>query len=509
MTDDQPIEDPPEGPQGAPRPEGQPADRDPQGVPPPDDNPAAEDSQGVPLPEDLTAEDSPAPAEDPPAALSSGHDRRLDELAFLERSLADLDAERAAGDISDADYRDLTGLYADRAAAVRGRAGGESQPDRDTGDRYSRARDRHSVTGNRRSGTGNRHSVTGNRRPGRAAGNRRSGTGDRRPGRAGRNRRPPRATRRRWQRPLAILVMVAMLGTGVGVALASALGTRSSSDTVSGDIRQSTRGMLFEAQEFMATGRFDEAEELYAAVVAAQPSSAEALAWWGWLHFQRGDLVAAAQRIDEAVTADPLYPDARVFGAIVAFRLGNLDAAAGHLVAFDSVDPPPLMVELVENSELRQRILAGRLAAAGAAGDTAATAALLASSLPDEMTIAARYLAGDGEVMLAIRLYGAVLEADPSDVAALVGRGALLTSPDFAGFDDLIAEGLGALERAVELAPDNPEARYWRALAAARQGRFDDALADLDHLATLDVPEGLLAEAAHLAEQVRAAAEGS
>ena len=495
MTDDQPIEDPPEGPQGAPRPEGQPADRDPQGVPPPDDDPAAEDSQGVPSPEDLTAEDPPAPAEDPPSALSSGHDRRLDELAFLERSLADLDAEREAGDISDADYRDLTGLYIDRAVAVRGRAGGESQPDDDTGDRYSRARDR--------------HSVTGNRRPSRAAGNRRSGTGDRRPGRAGRNRRPPRATRRRWQRPLAILVMVAMLGTGVGVALASALGTRSSSDTVSGDIRQSTRGMLFEAQEFMATGRFDEAEELYAAVVAAQPSSAEALAWWGWLHFQRGDLVAAAQRIDEAVTADPLYPDARVFGAIVAFRLGNLDAAAGHLVAFDSVDPPPLMVELVENSELRQRILAGRLAAAGAAGDTAATAALLASSSPDEMTIAARYLAGDGDLVLAIRLYGAVLEADPSNVAALVGRGALLTSPDFADFDDLIAEGLGALERAVELAPDNPEARFWRALAAARQGRLDDALADLDHLATLDAPEGLLAEAARLQAEIRAGAEGS
>ena len=504
MTDDQPIENSPEGPRGAPLPEGQPADRDPQGVPPPDDDRAAEDSQGVPLPEDLTAEDSPAPPEDPPGVLPSGHDPTGDELAFLERSLADLDAEREAGDISDADYRDLTGLYTDRAAAVRGRADGESQPDDDAGDHRG-------GTGERHSGTGNRHRATGNRRPGRAGGDRRPGRagGDRRRRRGTRNRRPPRTTRRRWQRPLAILVMVAMLGTGVGVALASALGTRSASDTVSGDIRQSTRGMLFEAQEFMATGRFDEAEELYAAAVAAQPSSAEALAWWGWLHFQRGDLVAAAQRIDEAVTADPLYPDARVFGAIVAFRLGNLDAAAGHLVAFDAVDPPPLMVELVENSELRQRILAGRLAAAEAAGDTAATAALLAASSPDELTIAARYLAGDGEVVLAIRLYGAVLEADPSDVAALVGRGALLTSPEFADFDDLIAEGLGALERAVELAPDNPEARFWRALAAARQGRLDDAVADLDHLATLDAPEGLLAEAARLQEEIRSAVEGS
>ena len=465
---------------------------------PPSQDPPAEDLPGASPSQDPAV---PPAAEDPSAGED---DRRLDELAFLERSLADLDAEREAGDISDADYHALTGLYTDRAAAVRGRTGAGSRPgrdtaesrpgrdtagsrpdrdtagsrpDRDTGNRYSRARDRHS-------GAGSRHRATGHRR-----------------GRRG--------VRRRWQRPLAILVMVAMLGTGVGVALASALGTRSSSDTVSGDIRQSTRGMLFEAQEFMATGRFDEAEELYAAVVAAQPSSAEALAWWGWLHFQRGDLVAAAERIDEAVTADPLYPDARVFGAIVAFRLGNLDAAAGHLVAFDSVDPPPLMVELVESSELRQRILAGRLAAAEAAGDTATTAALLALSSPDELTTAARYLAGDGEVVLAIRLYGAVLQADPSNVVALVRRGALLTSPDFAAFDDLVAEGLGALERAVELAPDDPEARFWRALAAARQGRLDDALADFDHLATLDAPAGLLAEGARLAGEIRATVESS
>ena len=292
---------------------------------------------GVPPTEDS---DDPLPPEDQPAE----QERRLDELAFLERSLTDLDAEREAGDISDADYRSLTGLYRERAAAVRRRATGH-------------------------------------------------GPGERTP--------------RRWRRLLAVLVTVALLGTGVGVGLASALGHRSSSDTITGDIRQSSRGMLFEAQELMATGHFDEAEELYAAVVAAEPSSAEALAWWGWLHFQRGDLEAAAVRIGEAVTSDPFYPDARVFGAIVAFRLGYLDAAAVHLDAFDAVDPPPLMVELVENSELRQRILAGRLVAAEAAGDSAATAALLAASSPGEMVVAAHHLAAGGEVPLATRLFSA------------------------------------------------------------------------------------------------------
>jgi len=305
---------------------------------------------------------------------------------------------------------------------------------------------------------------------------------------------------------VAVLVIVATVGGGLGVGLASALGSRSSLDTATGDIRQSTRGMLFEAQEHLAAGRFDEAEQIYAEVVDTQPSNAEAHAYWGWIDFQRGDLPSATERIAAAVAADARYPAARVFGAVVALRLGSLEEAAAHLAVFDAVDPPPLMLELVANFELRERVLAGRLAAADAAGDTAAVAGLLAGATSAQMATAARHLDDGGQTVLAARLFGSALEADPANVAALVGRGALLTRPDFAAFEDLLAEGMRALDRAVELAPDDPEARFWRGLALARLGLFDDALADLDHLATLDAPAGLLAEGARLAEQVREAA---
>ena len=301
-------------------------------------------------------------------------------------------------------------------------------------------------------------------------------------------------------------MIVAMVGTGLGVGLASALGSRSSLDTATGDIRRSTRGLLFEAQEHLATGRFAEAEEIYAEVTDVQPSNAEAHAYWGWIDFQRGDLESAGERIATAVAADARYPAARVFGAVVALRLDRLEEAAAHLAVFDAVDPPPLMVELVANAELRERILAGRLAAAEEAGDAAAVEALLAGATSGQMATAARLLADGGQVVMAARLFGSALEADPTNVAALVGRGALLTSPDFAAFEDLLAEGLRALDRAVELAPEDPEARFWRGLALARLGLFDDALADLDHLATLDAPAGLLAEGARLADEVRAAA---
>ena len=409
---------------------------------------AADDAAGDPPPHG----DAPGePGRDAPAA---GHDPDAEELEFLERSLDDLDAERSAGDISEGDYRSLSTLYAERVAAVRRRG---------------------------------------------AAGGFDSG----RPG-AGPTGRAPR----NWRRVVAVLVIVAMVGTGLGVGLASALGSRSSLDTATGDIRQSSRGQLFEAQEHMAAGRFAEAEQIYAAVVAAQPSSAEALAWWGWLDFLRGDLESAAERLETAVAADPRYPDARVFGAVVAIRLDRLEAAAVHLDVFDGLDPAPIMVELVASYELRERILAGRLAAAEQAGDAGAVDALLAGATSGEMAIAARLLADGGQVVLAARLFGSALEVDPANVPALVGRGALLTRPDFAAFEDLLAEGLRALDRAVELSPDNPEARFWRGLALANLGLFDDALADLDHLATLPAPPRLLEEAARLAEEVRAAAAG-
>ena len=413
---------------------------------PPEPAGAADDAAADPAPQGDVPD-----REDPPA----GHDADAEELDFLERSLDDLDAERSAGDISEGDYRSLSTLYTERVAAVRRRG---------------------------------------------AAGGSDSG----RPG-AGSTGRAPR----NWRRVVAVLVIVAMVGTGLGVGLASALGSRSSLDTATGDIRQSTRGQLFEAQEHMAAGRFAEAEQIYADVVAAQPSSAEALAWWGWLDFLRGDLESAAERLETAVAVDPRYPDARVFGAVVAIRLGRLEAAAAHLDVFDGLDPAPIMVELVASYELRERILAGRLAAAEEAGDAGATEALLAGATSEEMATAARLLADGGQVVLAARLFGSALEADPTNVPALVGRGALLTRPDFAAFEDLLAEGLRALDRAVELSPDNPEARFWRGLALAQLGLFDDALADLDHLATLPAPPILLEEGARLAEQVREAAASS
>ena len=44
---------------------------------------------------------------------------------------------------------------------------------------------------------------------------------------------------------------------------------------------------------------------------------------------------------------------------------------------------------------------------------------------------------------------------------------AVQASPEFAEFPDIIDNGVGMLDRAVELEPDNAEARFWREIGRA------------------------------------------
>ncbi len=106
-----------------------------------------------------------------------------------------------------------------------------------------------------------------------------------------------------------------------------------------------------------------EALATFDAVLAADPGNAAALAWRGWtlaLAAESGatELFPDAERwLDEAVTADPGQPDARVFRAFLFLRLERPDEAREELAAFDLLEvQPPDLLQLIDDFDLRESL---------------------------------------------------------------------------------------------------------------------------------------------------------
>jgi tetratricopeptide (TPR) repeat protein len=205
------------------------------------------------------------------AALESERD-------FLLRSLDDLEAERAAGNLEAAQYQALHDDYTARAAAVL-RAIEEGV--------------------------------------------------DARPA------PPPVPLRRK------LLLTAGLLGfaTAAGALLAGAVGERLPGQTATGNLQSSPSGEsashMAKARSLLEAGDWAEALKEFDAAARLDPANAEALAYGGWVVFlsTRSDPALAAeftdsalQRLDRAVAADPDYPDAHFFRGMVLFR-GKGDAA--------------------------------------------------------------------------------------------------------------------------------------------------------------------------------------
>lgn len=185
-----------------------------------------------------------------------------DERAFLERSLADLDAERAAGDLSDVDHALLKERYEARLASA---------------------------------------GVT----PAAA----------------------PAATRTRPAKTIGIVVLVAALAAGTGLAVARFAGSRDPGETITGSVPERPESALERAARLSAQGDVLGALEAYDEVLAEDPDDAAALTYKGWLLRNVGnanDEPELAERgvalLEEASQADPTFAEAWLFLGIVYLR---------------------------------------------------------------------------------------------------------------------------------------------------------------------------------------------
>lgn len=275
--------------------------------------------------------------------------------------------------------------------------------------------------------------------------------------------------------------VIAVAAVAAGVLVARYSGSRGAGDSITGEIRRTSRELLFEAQQTAASGNLEAAVAVYDEVLELQPSNVEALTYRGWLTARSGDLDRAAAYLEEAIATDPQYPDAHLFRSIVALDQGEVERAAAELAVFDDSDPSAFARSLIESAQLRPRILRAQEEAALAKVEAERAgpepAAFSATSLTvREAALAAERLAAESRLLDAVRLFDWVLESRPDDPDALTGRGWLVART---GDPELLAAGVAHLDRALELDPAHPAALVYRAFALNRQGDPEAARADL------------------------------
>jgi tetratricopeptide (TPR) repeat protein len=218
------------------------------------------------------------------------------EQQFLLRSLRDLDNEREAGDIDDADYAALRDGYVARTAAITRELDGAVVE-------------------------------------------------------------TPEASRN-WMRRVLVVACVIALGAGAGIWVARQSGQRLPGQSSSGAIEQSSSGLLASARQlnFSDPGK---AIELYTQVLKLEPDNAEALTYRSWIlaltaraasgSVKQLALVTAVNDLLRAQQVDNQYPDAHCFLGIVYFRfLDSASLAKPQLDTCKAMNPPTEVQSFVD-----------------------------------------------------------------------------------------------------------------------------------------------------------------
>jgi tetratricopeptide (TPR) repeat protein len=219
------------------------------------------------------------------------------EQQFLLRSLRDLDNEREAGDIDDADYAALRDGYIARAAAIT------------------------------RELTGIEAATP--------------------------------SVQRGWLRRILVIVCVIAVAAGSGIWVARQSGQRLPGQSSSGAIEQSASGILATARQlnFADPGK---AIELYTQVLKLEPDNPEALTYRSWIlaltaraatgNVKQVALVTAVNDLMRAQKIDNQYPDAHCFLGIVYFRfLNSASLAKPQLDTCKALNPPTEVQSFVDS----------------------------------------------------------------------------------------------------------------------------------------------------------------
>jgi tetratricopeptide (TPR) repeat protein len=208
-----------------------------------------------------------------------------EQRRFLLQSLKDLEREREAGDIDDADYRTLRDDYTARTAAVL-------------------------------------HAIV----------ERKVGLGQEQKG----------ARRRRSTKVTALVIgAVVAVGIGGGVLVASTSGERVPGQTATGNVPSNVSDQLAAAQQDISQGKAVDALKLYDQVLKQDPNNAQALTFRGWILESANLHDQALASLDKALASDPTFAMAHYFKGAVLFQgKGDPAGAVKEFKAFLASNPP-------------------------------------------------------------------------------------------------------------------------------------------------------------------------
>lgn len=233
------------------------------------------------------------------------------ERDFLLRSIADLDAEEAAGDLSRADHDALRDDYVARAAAAVRALESAANPDLVRILQGSHGKPAESPAGGRGRG---------------------------------------------------VLVVAGCLAVALvaGFALARSAGSRPAGAPLTGSLPTSVSEQLQAAGALLDEGKAVDAIKVYDQILKKDPQQPVALAYRGWLVRLAGLKEEGLGYVDRAVAADPSYPDAHFFRGMMLWQDKSDPAAAvEEFRLFLSNRPPQAMVALVQDALKRAAAEAG------------------------------------------------------------------------------------------------------------------------------------------------------
>ena len=227
--------------------------------------------------------------------MDDGTRRNLEEQRdFLLASLRDLERERAAGDVDDADYEALRSSYTARAAdIIRRLEVGAVPQDPPT---------------------------------------------------------EPAKRRTRASRRVVGAIAVVAMAAGLGVFVARQSGQRLPGETASGGIADSTANKLAQARQLNFADPIT-AINIYSEVLKVDPDNVEALTYRSWLlaltardaeeEVRDAAVQTAILGLGRATLLDDTYPDAHCFLGIVSYRFANdVVTAKRELAKCEAGDPP-------------------------------------------------------------------------------------------------------------------------------------------------------------------------